>query len=114
MHELSIAHNIVSIASAAAAEAGAEEISSVHVRIGALSGVVADALRFSFAIAAEGTPLANAELVIEETPVVVFCAQCNEEMMLPNPRLFRCPRCNQPCGQIVSGRELEIVALETP
>ncbi|OAN48375.1 hydrogenase nickel incorporation protein HypA [Chloroflexus islandicus] len=114
MHELSIAHNIVNIASTAAAEAGAEEISVVHLRIGALAGVVADALRFSFAIAAEGTPLANAELIIEEVPVTVFCPTCNTEVTLPNPRLFRCPQCGQPSGQIVHGRELELVALETP
>lgn len=114
MHELSIAHNIVNIASTAAAEAGADEISAVHVRIGVLAGVVADALRFSFAIAAEGTPLANAELIIEEVPVVVFCPDCNTEVTLPNPRLFRCPHCGRPCGQIIHGRELELVALETP
>ncbi|MEF3274983.1 MAG: hydrogenase maturation nickel metallochaperone HypA [Chloroflexus sp.] len=114
MHELSIAYNIVNIASTAAAEAGVDEISAVHLRIGVLAGVVADALRFSFAIAAEGTPLAKAELLIEEVPVVVFCPHCNAEQTLPNPRLFRCPRCNQPCGQIIHGRELELVALETP
>ncbi|WP_322813987.1 hydrogenase maturation nickel metallochaperone HypA [Chloroflexus sp.] len=114
MHELSIAHNIVTIASNAAAEAGVDRISAVHLRIGALAGVVADALRFSFAIAAEGTPLAGADLIIEEVPVVVFCPDCNAEVTLTNPRLFRCPRCDRPCGQIVHGRELELVALETP
>ncbi len=114
MHELSIAHNIVSIAAAAAADAGAEEISAVHLRIGALAGVVADALRFSFAIAAEGTPLANAELIIEEVPVVVFCPNCQAEVTLPDPRRFRCPHCDRPCGQLIHGRELELVALETP
>jgi hydrogenase nickel incorporation protein HypA/HybF len=114
MHELSIAYNIVTIATKAANEAGAERISAVHLRVGALSGVVADALRFSFAIAAEGTPLANAELIIEEVPVVVFCPDCRTEVTLANPRLFRCPYCDRPCGQIVHGRELELVALETP
>jgi Hydrogenase/urease nickel incorporation, metallochaperone, hypA len=40
----------------------------MHVRIGRLAGVASDALRFSFDVAAAGTPIANARLDIEDVP----------------------------------------------
>lgn len=57
MHELSIALSLVELAAEAAANAGAERVEAVHLRVGALAGVVPEALQFSFAIAARGTPL---------------------------------------------------------
>ena len=40
----------------------------VLIRIGPLSGVVPDALRFAFDVAIEGSPIAGACLDIEEVP----------------------------------------------
>ena len=40
----------------------------VLIRIGPLSGVVPDALRFAFDVAVEGSPIAGACLDIEEVP----------------------------------------------
>jgi hydrogenase nickel incorporation protein HypA/HybF len=112
MHELSIAYRLVETAEAAARKAGAAEVESVQLRLGALSGVVKDALLFSFPIAAEGTLLAGAQLVIDEVPVAIFCARCRAEAELPGTQQFRCPHCNTPSAQLVRGRELELVALE--
>jgi hydrogenase nickel incorporation protein HypA/HybF len=41
---------------------------SVRVRLGPLSGVVAEALQFAFDVAAEGSPIAGARLEIEAAP----------------------------------------------
>lgn len=112
MHELSIAHSLVELASEAAARAGAPRVAAVHVRVGALSGVVRDALLFGFEIAAASTPLEGARLEIEHVPVRVYCPRCEASAALADARALRCPRCGAPTAEVVQGRELELTALE--
>lgn len=114
MHELSIAHNIVDTCNQAAEEAGADQVTVVHLRLGALSGVVTQSLQFSWDIATTGTKLAGAQLVIEELPVVVHCPSCAKAVELPDSYRFRCPVCNTPTPDVVQGKELEIVSIEIP
>jgi hydrogenase nickel incorporation protein HypA/HybF len=65
MHELSIALSLVELASEELARLGDVRLGAVHVRVGTLSGVVPEALRFSFDVAADGTTIAGARLEIE-------------------------------------------------
>ncbi len=111
MHELSIALSVVDVATERAREAGGGRVEAVHLRVGALSGVASDALRFAFDAACEGTPLAGARLVIEEVPLAAFCPTCRAERMLRAARL-RCPVCGTPTPELVRGTELEVTALE--
>lgn len=112
MHELSIAHSLVEIADAAARDAGATQVTTAYLRLGVLSGVVKEALLFSFDIAAQGTRLAGATLAIEEVPLVVFCPHCHTEVTLPTVQRFRCPQCDTPTDTIIQGKEIELVSLE--
>lgn len=112
MHELSIAHSLVEVAEHAARDAGATAVQTVYLRLGALSGVVKEALLFGFEVATEGTLLAGARLEIEEVPVTIFCEVCAREVMLLHPQRFRCPECGTPSGRIVHGRELELTSIE--
>jgi hydrogenase nickel incorporation protein HypA/HybF len=64
MHELSIAASIVEIASEEAARYGGR-VAVVHLKLGALSGVVREALQFSWELACDDTPVAGARLEIE-------------------------------------------------
>ncbi len=112
MHELSIAYSLVETAAASAQAAGARRVLSVTLELGALSGVVKDALLFGFDIAIKGTLLEGARLNIVEKPVVIFCDVCAEERTLESIQRFRCPMCDTPSAQIRGGRELDIVALE--
>lgn len=66
MHELSIAASIVEIATEEAQRHGGR-VGAVHLKLGALSGVVKDALLFSWDLACGDTPIAGAQLAIEET-----------------------------------------------
>jgi hydrogenase nickel incorporation protein HypA/HybF len=100
MHELSIAVSIVDVA--------CEELS----RLGSLSGVVKDALVFSFEAAALGTPLNGARLQIEEVPVTVWCGGCSAERVLDTPVPRRCPVCHAVTPDILRGEELELIGLE--
>jgi hydrogenase nickel incorporation protein HypA/HybF len=112
MHELSIAYSLVDLASQSAIEAGATRVNSVHVRLGALAGVVRGALEFSYEIACAGTLLEGSTLVVKELPVRVYCAACDMEVELPSVQRFCCPRCNTPSGDLRQGRELDIEAIE--
>ncbi len=112
MHELSIAHDLVEIASTAAREAGAVRVSVVRVAIGALAGVVKDSLLFSFDIAAAGTPLQGARLEIVDVAVAVWCPTCQAEHELDTPQALRCPVCHAPTGDIRRGRELQVTSIE--
>lgn len=112
MHELGIAHNLVEIACSAAATAQVEHVEVVHVRLGTLSGVVKDALIFSYDIAAAGTILEGSRLEIEEVPVAIYCPTCQKTAQLPGIQDFCCPHCGMPTADIRQGRELEVVSLE--
>lgn len=112
MHELSIANNLVEIATEHAQQAGAASVRSITLQIGALSCVHEDALQFSFELVTRDTMLAGATLEIERLPVKVFCEPCNQEVELPGIQIFRCPQCNTPSADIRQGKELDIQSIE--
>jgi hydrogenase nickel incorporation protein HypA/HybF len=110
MHELSIALGIVEVATEEAERLNAR-VTAVHLKVGRLSGVVAEALTSAFELARESTPLAEAVLVIEEVPVAAYCPACAAERAVPFPSLC-CPVCGAQTPDVVRGRELEVTALE--
>ncbi len=112
MHELSIALGIIDVAAEELERQGGGEVVAVHLKIGALSGVVKEALQSAFELAREGSVLKGAGLLFEEVPVAVFCAECNSEQAVVSPYEMRCLNCGTYTSNIVRGRELEIVAME--
>jgi hydrogenase nickel incorporation protein HypA/HybF len=111
MHELSIA---CSIAELALEEARSREVrvTAIHVQLGALSGVVAEALAGSWEIAVAGTLLAGSQLMIQEVPLTVHCRDCALQSAVECTFPLLCPACGRPAPEIVDGRQLQIVALE--
>ena len=112
MHELSIAMSLIEVATEEAERLGNVSVEALRVRLGPLSGVVSDALQFSYELAVAGTPIEGARLEIEEIPVIVFCQNCQAERHLLNIQHFRCPVCDEPTPNVLHGRELELSALE--
>ncbi len=111
MHELSIAMGIVDAALDESQRRGVR-VSAVHLRLGALSGVVKDALVFSYEVSCQDTPLQGTRLIIEDIPVVVFCPKCRQERTLSSLQSFVCPECGEPTMDVRRGKELEVFALE--
>jgi hydrogenase nickel incorporation protein HypA/HybF len=111
MHELSIAMSILDAATEEGAKRGVR-VRAVHLRLGALSGVVKDALLFSYEIACQDTPLVGSRLVVEDIPITIFCEQCGETRVLASVQSFCCPECGTPTMDVRQGRELEVFALE--
>lgn len=112
MHELSIAQSMIELACEAAAREGAVRVTKLVARIGVLSGVVKEALLFSFELAAEGTACEGAALVIEDVPLTVMCPSCGQPKTLAQLNLLSCPTCAAPTADILTGTEMELVSLE--
>ncbi len=113
MHELSRALSLVDAACEAAAPLGDVRVEALHVRLGALSGVVKEALAFSFDMAARGTRIDGARLEIEDVPVTGHCPACDAERTLGAASFaLQCPVCGGPLTRLVHGREMELTALE--
>jgi hydrogenase nickel incorporation protein HypA/HybF len=112
MHELSIAMSMIEMAAEEAARRGGASVSAIHLKLGDLSGVVKEALLFSYEVACQGTPLEGSRLVIEEVPVVVYCPACRAERAIVSVQQFCCAACHAPASKVVRGKELEVTALE--
>jgi hydrogenase nickel incorporation protein HypA/HybF len=112
MHELSIAVSLIEAAQEEAEKLGAAGVTAVHLKLGPLAGVVKEALLFSYGLAAEGTPMEGSRLVIEDSPVLMFCTVCGERRPIRSLQSFCCATCSAPAIDVVQGRELEVVALE--
>jgi hydrogenase nickel incorporation protein HypA/HybF len=114
MHELSVALGLIEGIQDAASRDGFERVLSVHVRVGALSGIAPDALLFSWKLASAGTLAEDSTLEIEDVPLLVFCEYCEAERA-PRPGTgLICPECGHACPTIVRGRDLQLVAVEVP
>jgi hydrogenase nickel incorporation protein HypA/HybF len=92
-----------------AAAAGGRRVVVVRMRVGALSGVVPDALRFAWDVAVLDGPLAGARLEVEQVPVAVACRDCGRTSDLADPLPVRCPACGGREVDLVRGREIEVV-----
>ena len=112
MHELSIAAGIVDIAQEESRQRGGVAVGVVHLRLGALSGVVEQALLSCFEMVCQGTLVEGARLEIESVPVIVYCSACHAQRTLASVQNFRCPECGKLTNEIVQGKELQVVALE--
>jgi len=110
MHEMSIAVNIVQIAEETARNSGASKINEISLEVGALSGVVKDALEFCFESACKGTMADGAQLDLHYIPARAVCESCGHtfetEQMVP-----LCPRCGELVFQLDGGRELKVKSI---
>jgi hydrogenase nickel incorporation protein HypA/HybF len=79
--------------------------------VGALRQVVPEALAFSFDLVARGTLVEDAELAIEERPIVIGCDACRAETRVETFPLA-CGRCGALDVDVRSGEEFNVIALE--
>jgi hydrogenase nickel incorporation protein HypA/HybF len=107
VHEAAIAEGLVD---GVIERVPGRRITSVRVEIGALSGVVPDALRFCFGLATEGTPLAGADLEISEPAAKCECVDCGLSFEPEDGRILLCP-CGSANVTVVSGQQLQITSV---
>ncbi len=110
MHELSIAQEILNIVKNSI-PSETQKLKSVKIRVGKLSGILIDSLKFCFEAIINDTEFSGASLDVIEIPIKISCAECKTDTELNEP-IFICPRCNSFNVQLLAGRELEITEIE--
>jgi hydrogenase nickel incorporation protein HypA/HybF len=112
MHELGIAESALRLALAKARDERATRVTRIEIRVGALSGVDQEALRFAFTAILPGTPAEGAELQIDPVPAVAHCPDCRQDFTVQENFFLECPKCGRANATIRQGRELDLVRLE--
>ena len=108
MHELSIAHSILSIAEKAAAANNNGVVTAVGLQIGELSGIETDSLEFAFSVIRDGTRLQQAASNIEMIKGEAQCLDCKHIFPLSNYAVL-CPICSSNAVKILKGKEMKVV-----
>ncbi len=112
MHEMGVAMQIVEIATASIpAHLTGARIETVNLKVGKLSAIVVDSLRFCFEAVTQDTALEGARLRITEIPVQAVCNACRNQWTIEEPA-FACPACRSGDITLLSGRELDIESIE--
>ncbi|OGP95498.1 MAG: hydrogenase maturation nickel metallochaperone HypA [Deltaproteobacteria bacterium RBG_19FT_COMBO_56_10] len=111
MHEMSITRSMLEIVRREMEASGIHALRKLKVRIGELTAVEPDTLKFCFDVSIKGTPFEGAVLEIEEVPLGGKCRDCGGEFRIT---AFdnRCPRCGSTDIERVSGHELDIISME--
>ncbi len=112
MHELSIAQSLIETVTEIAVQENSARVKSIHLRVGELSCLVEEALRFSFELVARETVAEGARLTVEKVPARVWCDRCRRESEVKSLQRFCCAFCQTPTGKLRGGREIEIVQME--
>jgi hydrogenase nickel incorporation protein HypA/HybF len=111
MHELSIANDILTIIRQNVPQEELSNIGNVNIRIGEMSGVVAESLEFCFQAIISETELNNAKLIIEKVPFAVKCNSCGNEST--NEFGIRvCSNCSSTDTTVISGLEMQVTEVE--
>jgi hydrogenase nickel incorporation protein HypA/HybF len=111
MHELTLARSLIDLVDDYAKQQGGRQVRRIYVRLGEMSAMTR-ALHFCFGSASRGTSCEGAVLEIDEVPLTVRCGVC-DAVKTPSGRYnFRCPDCGMPTPEIVTGREMQLTAIE--
>jgi hydrogenase nickel incorporation protein HypA/HybF len=111
MHELSIANSILDIVLRRAREDGFGRVHSVYLKIGRLSGIEPESLRFCFGVVSADTIAESARIEVELVPLRGKCARCGEEFDMAEIG-FVCPRCHNSNIEVISGTEMLMDKME--
>ncbi len=130
MHEVSLALGMVDELIRIADKNNAKNILTVNLKIGKMSGIVTDSLKFAFdAVKLEHPILISTAIRIEEVPLVYECIDCGRTFSpqdksalldesstgtdAPEDTVFpSCRDCNSYNLKVLSGEEMDIANLE--
>lgn len=111
MHEMSIAQSLIDIIKEEMSKNDAKWLRSVSLHIGEMSGIVPEALSFSFDVITSGTAIEGAELKMDIVPLRGYCHRCDLTFKIEN-YAFVCQNCGDINIDTVSGQDLSIVEIE--
>ena len=110
MHELSLAENILEIAESYRREHDFTRCNSIVLRLGLLSAVDEETLRFAFETLSEGGLYAQTVLEVERTYPKATCS-CGRSFEVRD-FCYVCPDCGSAAAELTGRDDLNIVQLE--
>jgi hydrogenase nickel incorporation protein HypA/HybF len=111
MHEMAVTQNILAITLAHAERAGAKRVNVIHIKLGQLSSLVDDSIRFYWELIAQDTMAEKADLRFTRVPAQVVCLDCGSEFPLPKDS-FLCPQCRSERFRVRAGDEMVVESIE--
>jgi hydrogenase nickel incorporation protein HypA/HybF len=111
MHEMGIASSVLDAVRVEAVRHGEGRPCKVGLRVGEMSALDEDSLRFCFEAMTSGTDLESLQLEIEICPRRHRCTKCSREFVVLEYNV-RCPQCASLETECVGGDELELAYLE--
>lgn len=111
MHEIGIANSIIEAGQIAVRRRAGATLVRVGVRVGVLSGVNIEALRFAFMALTQGTELEAVDFEIEDCCRRDRCLACGCEFK-SDLYSIPCPKCAAVESVLVGGDELDLTFVE--
>lgn len=113
MHEATIAQSILDIASERFKETPqAITISTIRIVAGEFRNVDCESLQFAFDnLKTSYSGCQNCQLQAEVATASAQCRQCSNIYHPDFERAFRCTKCGDGIGKLISGEELDIVGI---
>jgi len=111
MHEMGIANSVLEAVRTEMERYPSALACKVAVRVGEMTAIDQDALRFCFEAITRDTDLESIELDIQVCPRRHRCRNCRGEFVVTEHD-FCCPRCASPDTEFAGGDELELAYLE--
>jgi hydrogenase nickel incorporation protein HypA/HybF len=115
MHEVGIASSILEASLAETSRRPGARLVAIGVRVGVLSGVDVDALRFAFECLVADTDEQGVAFTIEACARVNRCDECGHEFPSAPESPFTdapCPLCRSRQTRFVSGDQLDLKFIE--
>ncbi|HTO63066.1 MAG TPA: hydrogenase maturation nickel metallochaperone HypA [Bradyrhizobium sp.] len=112
MHELAVCQSLLREVERVASAHGAAGVSRIEVAVGSLSGIEAALLDRAFSIARMGTSAEQADLEIQEMPIIVWCKACKTETRPASANALLCAQCGAWQVDVRSGDELVLRQVE--
>lgn len=113
MHELGVIKAALKTLDAFCEENDIDEVDTIVLQIGELSGVIASYLEELYPAAVYQTKYENMKLRVEEEEGVAVCRDCKRAFnVIKNEG--RCPRCGKKNADVISGRDFLIKEILVP
>jgi hydrogenase nickel incorporation protein HypA/HybF len=111
MHELAICQALMKQIQQVSDLHGSAAVCAVQLKIGALAGIEPELLKSAFSLVREGTCANSSVLEIEDLPIRIYCAKCDQENSALVNNLT-CPLCKNWQTRLVSGDEMLLSSVD--
>lgn len=111
MHEVSVMEKVISEVERVAHEHGLVVVTKFTLKIGALSGIIPEALEFAFQGLRMGTALEKAEMKLEVELAKFKCTVCEREIEVGEFE-YVCPDCGGALAIISGTGDIQLLTVE--